>query len=126
MLIGDRIRAIHEAKNLSQGDIEERCGLLRVYISRVENAHLVPSIETPEKLARALEVPLYQLFYEGKKRPLPPHLSKRKLAAEITWGTTRTEICFWNKFRRLLSHMKEGDRGLLLFMAQKMSRRKAV
>ena len=73
MLIGDRIRAIREAKNLSQGDIEERCGLLRVYISRVENGHLVPSVGTLEKLARALEVPLYQLFYEGKERPEPPH-----------------------------------------------------
>jgi transcriptional regulator with XRE-family HTH domain len=54
MLIGERIRAIREAKNLTQGEIEKRCGLLRVYISRVENGHLVPSIATLEKLARAL------------------------------------------------------------------------
>ena len=78
------IRAICEAKGLSQGDIEERCGLLRVYLSRVENGHTVPSIETLEKLARALEVPLYQLFYEGKEPPELPHLPKRKLTAEIT------------------------------------------
>jgi transcriptional regulator with XRE-family HTH domain len=49
-------------KKLSQGDIEERSGLLRCYISRVENGHTVPSIETLEKLARAMEVPLYQIF----------------------------------------------------------------
>ena len=123
MLIGDRIRAIREAKKLSQGDIEERCALLRVYISRVENGHLVPSVETLEKLARALEVPLYQLFYEGKKRPLLPHFPKRKLAAEITWGTTRKEIYFWNKLRGLLARMSESDRRLLLHVARKMARR---
>jgi transcriptional regulator with XRE-family HTH domain len=79
MLIADRIRAIRGAKGLSQGDIEKRCGLFRVYLSPVENGHLVPSIATREKLARALEVPLYQLFYEGRVRPLLPHLPKRKL-----------------------------------------------
>jgi len=65
MVIADRLKALREQKNLSQGDIEERSGLLRCYISRVENGHTVPAIETLEKLTRAMEVPLYQLFYEG-------------------------------------------------------------
>lgn len=67
MLIGNRIRAIREAKNLSQGNIEKRSGLLRSYLSRVEHDHTVPAAKTLEKLARALEVPLYQLFYEGEE-----------------------------------------------------------
>jgi transcriptional regulator with XRE-family HTH domain len=62
MIIGDRLRELREGKSLSQGDIEKRTGLLRCYISRVENGHTVPAIETLEKMARALEVPLYQLF----------------------------------------------------------------
>ena len=62
VIIGDRLRALREDKKLSQGDIEKRTGLLRCYISRVENGHTVPAIETLEKMARALEVPLYQLF----------------------------------------------------------------
>ena len=62
MIIGDRIRLLRETKKLSQGDIEKRTGLLRCYISRVENGHTVPAIETLEKLARAMEVPLYQLI----------------------------------------------------------------
>jgi transcriptional regulator with XRE-family HTH domain len=66
MVISDRLRELRESKNLSQGDIEKRTGLFRCYISRVENGHTVPSIETLEKLARALEVPLYQLFYDGE------------------------------------------------------------
>ncbi len=69
MLLGDRLRALRETKKLSQGDIEERSGLKRSYISRVENSHTVPAVEILEKLARALEVPLYQLFYEGEGPP---------------------------------------------------------
>ena len=69
MIIGDRLKAVRESKNLSQGHIEQRTGLLRCYISRVENGHTVPSIDTLEKIARALEVPLYQLFYDSDAPP---------------------------------------------------------
>ena len=69
MVIGERLKALREHKKLSQGDIEKRTGLLRVYISRVENGHTVPAIETLEKMARAMEVPMYQLFYDGEKPP---------------------------------------------------------
>src|SRR6185437_16968611 len=68
MVICDRLRALREEKNLSQGDIEKRTGLLRCYISRVENGHTVPSVETLEKMARALELPMYRLFYDGDLR----------------------------------------------------------
>jgi transcriptional regulator with XRE-family HTH domain len=66
MVISDRLRAIREQKDLSQGDIEERTGLKRCYVSGAENGHTIPSIETLEKLARALKVPMYQLFYDGE------------------------------------------------------------
>ena len=66
MLIGQKLKEIRESKNLSQGDVEDRTGLLRCYTSRVENGHTIPSVETLEKYARALEVPLYKLFYDGK------------------------------------------------------------
>jgi transcriptional regulator with XRE-family HTH domain len=126
MLIGDRIRAIREAVGLSQGDIEGRCGLLRVYISRGENGHLVASIENLEKFTHALGIPLYHLFYEAKKRPRPPRLPKRKRAAEIAWGTTRKQIHVWQELRGLLARMSESDRRLLLHRARKMAGRQAV
>jgi transcriptional regulator with XRE-family HTH domain len=66
MLIGNRLKELRESKQLSQGDIEKRTGLLRCYISRVENNHTVPSVETLEKMARALEMPMYRLFHEGE------------------------------------------------------------
>ena len=123
MIIADRLRALREEKKLSQGDIEKRTGLLRCYISRVENGHTVPAIETLEKMARALEVPLYQLFYDGEEPPELPNLPKRKTADEIAWGSSGKEARFLTKLRRLLSRIDEGDRRLLLYMAQKMANR---
>jgi transcriptional regulator with XRE-family HTH domain len=123
MIIADRLRALREEKKFSQGDIEKRTGLLRCYISRVENGHTVPAIETLEKMARALEVPLYQLFYDGEEPPELPNLPKRKTSDEIAFGTKGKEARFLAKFRRLLGRVDEGDRKLLLYMAQKMANR---
>ncbi|MGA9998613.1 MAG: helix-turn-helix transcriptional regulator, partial [Candidatus Acidiferrales bacterium] len=69
LMIGERLRTIRESKNLSQGDIEQRTGMLRCYTSRVENGHTVPSLDTLAKYAQALEIPMYQLFYDGDAEP---------------------------------------------------------
>jgi transcriptional regulator with XRE-family HTH domain len=119
MLVGDRLRALREQKNLSQGHIEKRTGLLRCYVSRVENGHTVPSIETLEKWTRALDVPLYQIFYEGEKPPAPPQPMKAN-------GLTRADARFLMQMRRALSRTKESDRQLLLAMAQKMAKERAA
>ena len=121
MIIGERLRALREEKNLSQGDIEKRTGLLRCYISRVENGHTVPAVETLEKMARALEVPLYQLFYDGDEPPRMPNLPRRKSAEPAVFGTRGKEARFLFNFRRLLGKIDEADRQLLLYMAQKMA-----
>jgi transcriptional regulator with XRE-family HTH domain len=122
MVIADRLRALREQKNLSQGDIEKRTGLLRCYISRVENGHTVPAIETLEKMARAMEVPLYQLFYDGEEPPKPPILLRRKTGDDTLWGSSGKNARTLDRFRRLLKQAEESDRRLLLFMAQKMAR----
>jgi transcriptional regulator with XRE-family HTH domain len=62
MVIGERLRALRDERKFSQGEIEKRTGLLRCYISRVEHGYTVPAVETLEKFARALEVPMYKLF----------------------------------------------------------------
>jgi transcriptional regulator with XRE-family HTH domain len=123
MIIGDRIRALRDTKELSQGDIEKRTGLLRCYISRVENGHTVPALDTIEKIARALEVPLYQLFYDGEQPPVLPKLPKRRSADDIVWGSTGKEARMLTRFRRLLGKIDDQDRRLLLFMAQKLAHR---
>jgi transcriptional regulator with XRE-family HTH domain len=122
MVIADRLRALREQKSLSQGDIEKRTGLLRCYISRVENGHTIPAIETLEKMARAMEVPLYQLFYDGEEPPKLPNIPKRKNGEDGSWGSTGKDARTLDKFRRLLKRAGESDRKLLLFMAQKMAR----
>jgi len=124
MVIGDRLRALREEKSLSQGDIEKRTGLLRCYISRVENGHTVPAIETLEKMARALEVPLYQLFYDGEEPPKLPNLPKRKTADDIAWGVTGKDARLLSKFQRLMGRVEESDRKLLMCLAQKMATRR--
>ena len=123
MIIGDRLRALREEKKLSQGEIEKRTGLLRCYISRVENGHTVPAIETLEKMARALEVPLYQLFYDGEEPPALPNLLKRKSSGKIAWGSSGKDARFLGKLRRLLGKSDEQHRKLILLMAQKMALR---
>jgi len=123
MIIGDRLRDLREEKKLSQGDIEKRTGLLRCYISRVENGHTIPAIETLEKMARALEVPLYQFFYEGEEPPQVPTLFKQKSPDEGAWGSSGKNARFLSKLRRVLGRVNEGDRKLILHMAQKMANR---
>jgi transcriptional regulator with XRE-family HTH domain len=121
MRISDRLRGLREQKNMSQGDIEKRTGLLRCYISRVANGHTVPAIETLEKMAQALDVPMYVLFYDGEKPPAPI-IPTPKVA--MGWGSSGRDAKTLHRFRRLMSRADEGDVRLLLFMAQKMSRRK--
>jgi len=121
MVICDRLRELRESKNLSQGDIEERTGLFRCYISRVENGHTVPAVETLEKFARALEVPLYQLFYDGEKPAQLPNLLKRKTSDDIVWGSKGKDAMYLHKLRRCLSKARDKDRKILFSVAQKLA-----
>jgi transcriptional regulator with XRE-family HTH domain len=121
MIIGDRLRELREGKSFSQGDIEKRTGLLRCYISRVENGHTVPAIETLEKMARALEIPLYQLFYEGDGPPKLPNLLKRKASEGMAWGNSGKQAVYLHKLVKSLSKATDSDRKLLLAFAQKVA-----
>jgi transcriptional regulator with XRE-family HTH domain len=122
MIIGDRIRSIREEKNLSQGDIQSRTGLLRCYVSRVENGHTIPSVETLEKFARALAIPLYRFFYDGKQIPDLPSPQPRKVD-DVVWGSKGKDILVLNRLRLLLGKMEDKDRRLLLHLATKMAHR---
>src|ERR1700687_2827569 len=121
MIISGRLRQLREGEKLSQGDIEKRTGLLRCYISRVENGHTLPAIETLEKLARALEVPMYQLFYDGEEPPQLPNLLKRKTSDDIAWGRSGKNGIYMHKLVKCLSKATDSDRKLLLSLAQKIA-----
>jgi len=124
MIIGERLRLLREQKNLSQGDIEKRTGLLRCYLSRVENGHTVPAVETLEKLARALDMPLYQLLYDGEEPPRAESSGPWKDRPATGWGSSGKDLRFMHKLRHLLSKMRPEDRDLLLFTLQQMARKK--
>jgi transcriptional regulator with XRE-family HTH domain len=119
MVIGERLRELREAKKFSQGEIEKRTGCLRCYTSRVENGHTVPSIETLEKYARALEVPMYKLFIDGDETPRVPKLSRIESAGPM-WGDKENERRELLRFAKALSRMGEEQRKLLLALAQRM------
>ena len=124
MIIGDRLRVLRESKKLSQGDIEKRTGLLRCYLSRVENGHTIPAIETLEKLARALDMPLYQVLYDGDKPPKADVPTAWTDTPGDGWGSSGKDLRFMRKLRILLSKMDSPDRELLLFTVQQMAKRK--
>ena len=119
MVIGDRVRSLREQKNLSQGDVEKRSGLLRCYLSRVENGHTVPSVDTLEKIARAVEVPMYRLFTDEDhvKKPNLPAEAIRSRAAN---SKQENEI---RAFAKLISRLNPRNRGILFHMAAKMAGR---
>ena len=115
MIIGERIKTLRQQKGFSQGDIEKRTNMLRCYISRVENGHTVPSLETLERFARALEVPLHELFYEGDQIPAATPLS----ADEVALSPAGDSI---GRLARLFARLGHDDRQFLLKTAERLGK----
>jgi len=111
MNIGETIRTLRLHKGMSQGDIEKRTGLLRCYLSRVENGHTIPSLDTLAKIATAMEVPLSQFFSDSN------HNNGSKPMPQLT----DDEVRFLTQIRRYSSSLNESDRKLVLAMVKKMA-----
>ena len=110
MKIGTTIRAHRLNKGLSQGDIEKKTGLLRCYLSRVENGHTVPSLDTLSKIAMALDLPISGFFADDT---LNHQLKTQKL--------TDDELKFLTQIRRYSANLNDSDRKLLLAMVKKFA-----
>jgi transcriptional regulator with XRE-family HTH domain len=123
MSIGMRIRQLREERKMSQGDIEQRTGLLRCYISRVENGHTVPSIETLERFAAALDIPVYRFFYTGEGAALTPHLTPRKSIEEVALEGNESgeEARFLLRLKELFTNIPDSDRAILLTVARRLA-----
>jgi transcriptional regulator with XRE-family HTH domain len=119
MIVGERLRTLREEKGLTQGDIEKRTGLARTHISRLENDHTIPAIETLEKLAHALEIPLYVIFYEGGASPKPALPRRPKQP-----GESRKNARFVARLGRTLARIGERHRQLLMHLAGRMAHRR--
>jgi len=118
MLIGEKLKELRVTRRLSQGDIEKKTGLIRCYTSRVENGHTVPTVDTLEKYARALEIPLYRFFYDGAE---PPAKLEALLSQEKNWGEQGKDFQIFRKFIQLLARMRVRDRALLVDLARRMA-----
>jgi transcriptional regulator with XRE-family HTH domain len=123
MEIGTRIRELRLAKNLSQGDIQKRTRLFSCYTSRVENGHTVPTVETLEKYAHALEIPQYRLFTDEDSVEVPKLRQPKDDSS--SWGNRGKERDAFQTLAKALARMDEQDRKLLLTMAESMARRGA-
>jgi transcriptional regulator with XRE-family HTH domain len=119
MVIGERLRTVRQEKKLLRKHIEERTGLSRCYVSRAERGHTVPAVGTLEKFARALQVPLYQILYEGEDPPQFPAIVKRIADREKAWDASGNDASFLHNLRQYLARMEEQDGNLLLFVLQK-------
>jgi transcriptional regulator with XRE-family HTH domain len=118
MNIGRRLRELRESRNLSQGDLEVRSGLLRCYTSRVEHGHTVPGVETIEKYANALGIALVAFFSNEVNAPQrePPFTSR-----DPDWGSTPRERLQNHKIITGLAKMNERDRHLVLALVQRLT-----
>lgn len=124
MQIGQRLRGLRIAKNLSQGDVEHRTGITRFYTSRVEHGRVVPSLETLEKYARAFGIPTYQLFVANEDERSRILLAIRSTAKAKLFGNTSKEERYLVEICHLLGKMSHRKRSLVLSVAAAMARRK--
>lgn len=126
MILSERIRFIREQKNLTQGDIEQRTGLKRSYVSRLEHGRTIPSLATLEKFAQALDVPLYTFFYEGEAPPKASSLPQAVQAAngDDHWGLDGDSARYLQRLTLLLRRISESDRKMLVHFAGQLIRRK--
>jgi transcriptional regulator with XRE-family HTH domain len=120
MVISERLKRLREAQNLSQGDIQERSGLFRCYLSRLENGRTVPSIETLEKLARALDVPLHQLFTDDEVPAKQLRVPKKQ--DDTIWGLDKKTTRQLRLFAKQFARMNGKQRWLILRAAAKINR----
>lgn len=121
MLIGQKLREIREAKKMSQVEISRATGLVQPYVSRVENGHTIPGVETLEKWASALKIPLYQILYDGEEPPKPLKLSGNH-HGEL-WGNFGRQMHDLKRLRQYLAKMSEEERELLMSLAGRMATR---
>jgi transcriptional regulator with XRE-family HTH domain len=112
--IGNVIRSYRADRGLSQGDIERRTGLLRCYLSRVENGHTVPSLETLAKIAEALDISLAD-FFPGCETP--SERDAQKMLGELS----EEEVRFLAEIKKYSTTLNEGDKRLVLAMIRKMA-----
>jgi transcriptional regulator with XRE-family HTH domain len=104
--VAHRLREMRTARGLSEGDIADRSGLARPYISRVENARTVPTIATLARWLDALEVSLSQFFSTWLPSPAPQLFRDRdrNRCLELARRLNNRDRTFWYRMGVNLLH----------------------
>ena len=121
MLIGQKLKALREAKNMSQLEVSQATGLVQPYLSRVENGHTVPGVETLEKWATALKMPVYQILYDGEEPPKPLRISSNHKSD--LWGDSGRDSHNLKRLQQFLAKMSAREREMLMSLAVRMASR---
>jgi transcriptional regulator with XRE-family HTH domain len=121
MEIGPRLRELREGKHLTQGDVEDKTGLLRCYVSRVEKGHTIPNVETLEKFARALKIPLYRLFTDRETANVPKLMTAKR---KTEWGLDAKHHSELRLFAKAFRRLDDRNQKLLVGLAQEMATRR--
>jgi transcriptional regulator with XRE-family HTH domain len=119
-MIGERLRALREYRALSQGDMEKRLGVSRFYVSRVENGHTMPTLETLARFARALEVPVFHIVGEENDSCQLPILSASTKSILASANLSKKELRLLSQFNLLFRKLRDRDRRLLVALARRM------
>lgn len=83
--IGPKLRGARKRSGFVIDDLAHKTGISRAFISQIENGKASPSLETIERMAEALNIPVASLFIDEQFRALKTRPDDRiilQLAAE--------------------------------------------
>jgi transcriptional regulator with XRE-family HTH domain len=93
LTIGRKLRELRDQRHLTQQEMAAKAGVPRTYISRIENARLLPGPVMLRRIAEALDVEILDL--------LPPN-KNLNLASE----PSATEDVFWSCLARYFAQLE--------------------
>jgi transcriptional regulator with XRE-family HTH domain len=87
-----RIRTLRESLRMTQEELAKKCGISVSFASLLERGARSPSYETLVDVAKALEVPLFELFKEGDGAESADPSHVRLLDFARKGGLTRAQV----------------------------------
>ena len=105
LTIGRKLRELREQRHLTQHDMAARAGVPRTYISRIENARLLPGPLMLGRIASALDVAILELLPQSKNGH----------------GLPTEESAFWNELVEHFSQLGPEEVSRVMFLARTLA-----
>lgn len=101
--LGKRIRAYRQKMGISQEELAFKASISATYLGQIERAEKSPTVETLEKLSKALEVSIYELFLFDEEIDVPQGSSViNKINAQLSTLSEKEQ----NEFLKLIKNIK--------------------